>query len=317
MTTFSPPATFAATTGTLGNPYIYLDSMVLERLAEKLDLTVGQLVVFLGDLSGSGSDTGRIRNATGFGWARRFSSMGSETAAIVASSWEAAYDSISIGRKGLAFEETWQRAILQNDGITLQALANSIADSWLATLRYLICVQGATFATNAADDTATFDVDDAINLRNLYENTAGFTEGSVVNMLHTKQMQHLKASMRTSDAFKYSPDAFAAQQAIQSSAGFRGSFLGMDWFTSTDVVLNTDYYGFSYVRGALGFAVASTARLATVAPDALLVPQYGLAIKITDDDNQATSRVTGNAWLGVTSLSPTVAPQYLLRSNAS
>lgn len=317
MTTFNPPTTFADTYGTLGHAYSYLDSLVLERLAEKLDITAGNLVVFIGDLSGSGSDTARIRNATGFGWARRFSSMATETSAITASSWEAAYDSISIGRKGLAFEETWQRAILSNDGIGLMRLADSIADSWLATLRYLICVQGATFATNAADDTATFDVDDAINLRNLYENTTGFVEGGVINMMHPKQFQHLKASMRTSDAFKYSPDAFNAQQQIQSSAGFRGAFLGMNWYASTDVVLNTDYYGFSYVAGALGYAVASTARLAEVAPGALLVPTAGLAIKITDNDNQATSRVTGNAWLGVTSLSATVAPQYLLRSNAS
>lgn len=317
MTTFNAPQLQGDTYGTIGNPFQYLDAMVLQRLTEKFDMEMSGLVTYLGDLSGSGSDTGRIRNATGFGFARRMASMATETSSIVASTWEAAYDSISVSRKGLAFEQSWQREILQNDGIDIVKLANSIADSVIATLRYLVCQQGATFSTNAFDDTAPVDMDDVINLRNLYEATAGFTEGSVVNVISFTQMKQIKAAQRIENAFKF-PDSFNAQQALQAASGFKGSFLGMDWYTSTDVVLNTDYYGFSYVKGALGYAIANTNKLAALAgPSAQVVAPYGLIIDIESESNNATVRATGNAWMGVTSLAPTVAPQFLLRSNVS
>ena len=317
MTTLNSPQTYANSTSDLGNPFQYLDAMVLQRLTEKFDMEMSGLVAYLGDLSGSGSDTGRIRNATGFGFARRMASMATETSTVTASTWEAAYDSISVARKGLAFEQSWQREILQNDGIDIVKLANSIADSVIATLRYLVCQQGATFSTNAFDDTATVDMDDVINLRNLYEATAGFTEGGVVNVVSFAQMKQIKAAQRVEAAFKF-PDSFNAQQATQAASGFKGSFLGMDWYTSTDVVLNTDYYGFSYVKGAIGYAVANTQKLARYAEgSALLVPPYGLIINIESEAESATVRATGNAWMGVTSLSATVAPQFLLRSNVS
>lgn len=317
MTTLASPQTAADVNAVLGRSFDYFDAMVLERLVEKFDLLTTGAVVELGDMSGRGTDTARIPNATGYGWATRMSSMAGETSAITASALTAAYDSISIARKGLAFEDTFQRAILARDNLNLEFLANSVADSWLATLRYMLCVQGATFTTNAFDDTATTDVDDAINLRNLYENTDGFVVGGVSNFLHPIQMKFLRASIRSESAFKF-PDAFAQTQGLQSQSGYKGNFLDMKWFTSKDVVLNTDYYGFSCVDGALGYAVASTAALApTIGPSDFLLPRFGLSIHRKINGQQAMERIDANAWLGVTSLSATVAPQFLLRSNAS
>lgn len=321
MATFSPPILHADTESTWGLSYDYLGSAVLEQLVERQDVTNSPFAVYLGDLAGSGTDTLRIRNGTGWGYAASFTAMSTETQAITASSITGDYDAFTVARNGLAFEASYQRDGLNSDGINIEALAMSIVDSWRRLLLTKVCTTGAAFATNVADAAATLDVDDAIALRAAYEETSGFdlaVHGAPWAMLNPVQVKHLRASIRTESALLM-PDAFAQMQGIQNQAGFRMRFLDMDFYASDQVSLSGgDYYGFSGVRGSIGYVVMSTANIPVPSgADPQRVPQYGLLITRKTDGAQATNRVDANAWLGVAASSTTVAPQFLVRSNAT
>lgn len=316
MATINAPATHTQTEGYLGKPFTFFGDMVDQALAETFDPVAAQVVEFLGDFSGTGTDTARLRYYDGIGAATRMTAMSGETDAGSASGFTAAYDTLTFGRYHWAFEESFQRAGLADDPVGLEQIAGRVAESVTSTLRYLICQTGAAFSTNAADDTAKLDVDDMINLRNLAIQTEGF-RGRLISWLHPVPFTHFLASLRNETALKF-PEQFAADQRLRESAGFQGSWLGIDIFTSTDVVLNTDYYGFAYAPGAVGYGVMGTGNLGDLSDaNAVVVPNRGLVITRQTTGNQALKRIDANAYMGVAARSTSVAPQWLLRSNAT
>jgi len=137
-------------------------------------------------------------------------------------------------------------------------------------------------------------------------------------MFNPVQITHLRSSTRSETALQM-PDAFAQLQGIQSQAGFRMRFLDMDIYGSDSVTLSGgDYYGFSGVRGSIGYVVMSTQNIDVPSgADPQRVPEFGLLITRETDGSQATNRIDANAWLGVAKASTTVAPQFLMRSNAT
>jgi hypothetical protein len=320
MATLNAPIRHADSESVLGQDVDYLGLAVLQQLTERFDVLTGPMATFLGDLAGSGSDTLRIRNATGYGYAGSFTAMSTETQSITASSITANFDAFTVSRNGIAYESTFQRDALASDGLNIDALAASIPDAWASLLRSKVCTVGAAFTTNKADAAATLDVDDMINLRAGYEESAGFdlaVHGAPYVMLHPSQITKLRASIRSETSLQM-PDAFAALQGIQSQSGLRFRFLDMDVYGSNDVSLaGGDYYGFSSVRGGIGFVVASTANIPVpTGVDAVRVPEFGLLITKSADGSQAYNRVDANAWLGVAAASSTVAPQFLMRSQS-
>lgn len=319
MPTFLPPSRHADVSATLGQSFQYLESMVRLQLAEQQNLLSSPLLFPVGDLAGSGADTARIRRATGIGWAASMTAMSSETETIIASSWSGNYDAFSVGRYGLAFEETFQHAGLQNHGIDFAAVAASIPSSLFRQLRSLACTTGVGFNNNKADDTAALDVDDAIALRAAYEETSGFdiaVNGRPWVMLHTGQISDLRASMRSETALKF-PERFDASQGLQSSAGLRFTFLDMDFYASNDVAATGgDWHGFSGVPGKIGWVHMSTGRVPVAAGSLVQrVPEVGLIVTMSTEGAQAYNRMDANAWLGTAALDDTVAPGFLFRSN--
>jgi len=228
--------------------------LIRQQLAERFDVAAGGLIASVGDVAGSGSDTIRTRRATGYGWSKAMASLASETQAIAASPVTVGVDDITIGRQGLAFSESFQHAIQDDAMLKVDDLAGYMVDSYLATLRSLLCTTGATFATNSADPAATLDVNDWIALRADFEETAGF-DGRAVAVLHPVQVAHLRSSIRSETALQY-PESFELYQRMQAEAGFRFTFLGIDIYASQDVSLSGgDYYGFAYQPGAIAYAV--------------------------------------------------------------
>lgn len=320
MPALSVPIAHGSAEAQLGRAYELLQGQIRLELAEKFDGNMARLgVVRLFDFAGSGTDVVRVRRATGFGWATAMAAMASETAPIVASAVSAAYDTLSIGRYGIAFEETFQHAILDGSGVTLDnmvATAESIQQSYWATVRGLVCTQGSGFSTNAATDTATLDVDDVINLRGLYFETDGF-EGRVINVVKPRQYTSLQASKRSETALQAESARFDLDQGLRSSGGYVETFLGMDFFSFSDVVTSGgDDYGFSFAEGAIGWGMASTADMGDLSDAApIFIPEYGIVITKQTTGSQAYKRRDANAWVGTTALSATVAPQFLLQSD--
>ena len=111
MATLNAPIRHADSESVLGQDFDYLGLAVLQQLTERFDVLTGPMATFLGDLAGSGSDTLRIRNATGYGYAGSFTAMATETQSITASSITANYDAFTVSRNGIAYESTFQRCV--------------------------------------------------------------------------------------------------------------------------------------------------------------------------------------------------------------
>lgn len=315
MATLSPPILHSDAEGQLGRPFDFLGDAIALELAENFDVTMNGLVVMLGDLSGSGSDTGRLRRATGFGWSTTFSDMATETDPIVATAIQAAYDSITIGRVGLAFEESFTRAVLADDPISVEYLAQSFLSSYLATVRSKLAAQVASFSTNVADATATLDVDDWIALRNAFENTTGFA-GMANALLKPRQVGYLRSSIRAETGLQF-PEPHEAYQRLQVNNGLRMSYLGIDIYASGDITTSSgDDFGGAWVPGAVGMAVGDASGIGDISDaNGQVVPGWGIVITRKTDGQSATKRVDGNALLGLTTISPNVAPQFLIRND--
>jgi hypothetical protein len=317
MTVLNSPLLASDAESSIGYAYRYLPGMIRQALAERFDVAAGGLVARIGDVAGSGSDTVRTRRVTGLGWSKTMASLGSETEAIAASPLTVGTDDITIGRHGLAFSESFQHAIQDDAMLRVDDIAGSFVDSYLATLRSLVCTTGATFSTNSADAAATLDVNDWIALRGDFEASAGF-DGRAVSILHPEQITHLRNSIRSETALQY-PESFELYQRMQAEAGFRFTFLGIDIYGSSDVSLSGgDYYGFAYSPGALAYAVGSTAQMGDLSDSApVFVPEWGIVVTRKTDGQSATKRIDANAFVGVGKLSAELFPQFLIRSNAT
>lgn len=315
LTSIGIPGSHSAAEPLLGQSYVYLDMSIRQQLAERF--SVREILDYWGDLAGTGSDTLALRRVGGFGWGAAFTAMSSETELIVARAITAALQQMSIGRHGIKFQETFTRAILSGDRITLDAIAVSIVDSVEATMRALAATTVGTFTNNAANAAATCDVDDAIALREAFEGTTGFDANmEVISMCHPLQLGHLRASMRSETALKF-PERFDADQGLQSNAGFRFEFLNMKWYASGDIATSAStYLGGAYVRGALGWAKSSVSNVGELGGGApLYIDEIGLLITRGFDGATAQKELVGNLWTGVGQVSTDVLPAYQFKNH--
>ena len=318
VTSIGIPGTHAAAEALLGLSFNYLDAMILQVAAEKFDASL--LLDFWGDLSGSNSDTMAKRRVGGIGWGASFTTMGSETEQIAPSALSAAMDTISVARHGLAFEESFTRAILSGDGVTLEAIATTIVLTGSKKLRSLLCAHIASnFGSNVADAAATADVDDCIAARAAFEDYPGFDASAPITaLLHGTQIKHIRASARGETALKF-PERFDADQSIQNQAGFRFRFLGMDYYASQDVTLSSsDYFGGVWQRGAVGWCKASPSAVGDIQDaNPVFVDDLGMVVTKDTRGSQALKRIDANMFAGVGQLSTDVAPAFLWRNQSA
>ncbi len=316
MSTLNSPILHGDAETPLGQAFSFLAPAVLEQLVEKFDVGAAGIVSFWGSLAGSGSDTGRVRRATGYGFGATFAPMATETSPIALSAIQAAFDDITLARHGLGFSETFMRRILSGDGLTLEFVAAQITDSWLRYLRYQACVVGATYATNPADASATLDVDDALAVAAHFEETSGYGGQQIKAVHRARQLTRLKASINAQGSLQF-PEQFEKYQGVKGSDGFRFRFLDIDWHASGDVVNSSgDDFGFAHVEGALGYVVGGTESLTGLAGvDPQVVPDMGLVVTRETNGRDSVSAVYANTYLGVAKLDATVAPQCLIRND--
>lgn len=317
MTTIAPPVDFAQTQGDLGLDYIFTAERIQLELQDKLDILGMGTVPLLGDLAGSGTDTLRVTQVGSVGWSRRMASMGSETDTITASPITTGYVEVAIGMYGLAHEETYQQQVLSREpGISLEALEAMVPLSWLSTFRYLVCVEGATFATIVGGAATQLSVDDWIDLITAHNETLG-GEGNPGSTLAPQQMTQLVASFRTEPAFQNLAADFAAMQKVgnmQIKPNFAG--LGIDVALTDDVQQSGGaYQGFSMTPGGIGWARASTSSIRPhVAGVGMYLPEFGVFVERIGKGEQGKARYEARSWLGVNSGSSDVFVQRRVRS---
>ena len=317
VTSLGIPGSHATAEPLLGRSYDFFGSAVLQAAAERFD--VRNLLDFWGDLAGSGTDTMAQRRVSGMGWGASFTTLASETEAIAPSAISAAMDTTAIGQHGLSLEETFKRAILSGDGMTLEAAAAMLVDSVQAKLRSLTAYHiGANFGSNTADAAAQADVDDVVATRAAFEDYAGFDPAvaRVVGMLDPTQIKHVRASMRSETALKF-PERFDADQSLQRNAGFRFTFMDMDFYASGDVTYGSStWYGGFWQLGALGWVKASPSQVGNIADvNPTFVDELGLLISRETSGTVSTKKLIAHLFAGVGQVSTDVLPAFQFRSH--
>jgi len=315
MTTISPVNTHGQFEGDVGFSYVFAAEAIRLEIAERLDPISESLAVLYGDLTASGSDVLRITRYGGVGFHEAMTAMSTETEPIVASGLTTNFDTITLGRYGLAKEESYQAKILSREGmINIDALAQLVGPSWLKTLRQQVASTGAgiTGVTGTSGTAWTFD--DELDLVAYYHETEGF-DGGVIAVRHPEQFTDLRGSLRTEPNYQF-PEITSAIQELRGAGGALPTFLGIMNYSSFDVTSSGgDHQGFSYVRGGIGWVRASTLPVTVEDPDrAIVVPEFGLIIEFKSSGNVATARFDANAWFGTGLLDPTLFPQRRIRS---
>ncbi len=319
MATFTAPVTFAQTQAVLGFSYVFAANAMAMALSEDLDPAALGLVTGVGDLAGSGSDTFRLTFIDGLGRAEAFTTMGSETAAITATGFDADNDTVTIARRGLAKEESFQNRLLGREDTAAVFLENLVAFVPASIRRTIMdltatAYQSITGSVGATGTVWTFD--DEMDMLAALRETDGF-EGIALANRHPEQYTQLIESMRNEPAYQ-SAEVDQRLASLANSNGITERLWGVDNISSNRITQSGgDHIGAVYAPGAFVLAHASTAALGNIIPSDQLVaafPDQGLVITRSVTGNTATGRWDANLWDGVAQRSPLVFPAFKLIS---
>ena len=326
-TSIVAPASHTQTESTVGFSYVFAEEEIRQEIAEQLDALDAGLAEAVGDLAGSGSDTIRVTRVGGIGLAERFTAMSTETEAIPASGYTLGLDTVTIGRYGLAKEQTFQDQGLQRPGgsIGLDRLMSEVPRSWVATLRYLVATAAGTFASGSGTSGVAWSLDDELELIAAFHETAGYDPSNPAMIPRTMRAPicytQLRNSLRNEPGYQSDAAMMSALLGLNNGKTPGGAFpfLGLVNFASNDVVTSgSDRIGGAWVPGAIAWATMSTSSIRTVNPAAtMMIPQYGILIVEETVAGIATGRFAANAWVGVDLVDATLAPQFTITHSAS
>ena len=296
--------------------YVFAAEQIRADIADTLNVLDYGLVQQVGELSGSGSDTVRVAQMGSIGWSEAMVAAGSEVSAIAETGYTTDYTDFAIARYGLAKAMSYTSQILNRpDDITLQRIVEMVPDSFLKTLRSLMCTAGATFSASTGAVTTAWSFDNELDFIAAFHETAGF-DGNLVSVRHPEQYSDLRESLRNEPAYQF-PEIQSYIQGVRPSQGPGAfEFLGVRNFASTDVTASGGgHNGFAYVPGAIGWVTASTLPVKVENPDQTIqIPEYGLVCEMVSKPNTAQSQINCNAYMGCSAADSALYPQRKLIS---
>ncbi len=314
MAVHTPPVVFSSTQADVGFPFVFAEQDIITEIADSLDVLGLGVVPLVGDLAGSGSDVVRVTRIGGVGWQLPFATMGSEVAAITASGFRTGFDTVAIARHGLRMQESQTNQILSREPeVLLEQLKTRIPQSWMKTFRQKVAAAGAGFSGAVGTTGTDWTFDDELALVAFFHETEGF-EGEAITMRHPEQFTDLRQSIRVEPNFQF-PEVTATIQGLVAGSG-SFDFLGFRNFSTFDITQSGgDHQGFAMAPGAIGWAVASTLNVEVEDPDqALFIPEFGLVCEKKTDGNTAQNEWNANAYFGVATADPSIAPQVRIVS---
>ena len=234
-----------------------LENEVAAQLADLASIRKSGALRFLGDVSGSGSDAVRMR----------FAAWGAKTPFVSANE----YDDVdpttlststavcTVARSSLRWNIS-DLASLTGFGSDLDpfSLGASLAASCEARINEIICATFASASASAGVSAAALSVDDFLDAQfalELKSNT-----GEIYAILHPKQVNHLKDSLRgeSNNAIGYNPAT--ADMIKFLGQGVVGTLLGCTVFKSDAVKLDgpsTNRVGMMMSAGGVAYAVGT------------------------------------------------------------
>jgi hypothetical protein len=302
MATISPPALASAVNTEVGFAYTFAQIAIERRLQDALNVEAAGLVRLVGDAAGSGSDVIRVTNIGGIGYNLAMSALASETAAITPSPFDLGYSTVTIADYGLAFEESYKAQILGREpAAMLDALVQTMPESFLRTLRDLTATTIAGFSTSVGSSGAALDMDHLLDLLAAFRENPG--AGQPMVMLHPKQVSDLVDSIRSETTLSLSVSEFGGLQGLQGGAQTIRNFagLGIDISMSTSITDDaTDYFGGAYSIGGVGYAVGSTAGVRARGIDAIRIPEFGTIVTFpSSSSTNGKETAEARSFLGV------------------
>jgi hypothetical protein len=302
MASISPPALASAVNNEVGFAYTFAQIAIQRRLEDALNVQAAGLVRLVGDAAGSGSDVIRVTNIGGIGFNLAMSALASETAAITPSPFDLGYSTVTIADYGLAFEESYKAQILGREpAAMLDALVQTMPESFLRTLRDLTATTVAGFSTVIGSSGTALTMDNALDLLAAFRENPG--SGQPVVMLHPKQVSDLVDSIRSETTLSLSVSEFGGLQGLQGGAQTIRNFagLGFDISMSTSITDDTtDYFGGAYSAGGVGYAVGSTAGVRARGIDAIRIPEFGTIVTFpSSSSTNGKETAEARSFLGV------------------
>jgi len=302
MASISPPALASAVNNEVGFAYTFAQIAIERRLQDALNVEAAGLVRLVGDAAGSGSDVIRVTNIGGIGFNLAMSALASETAAITPSPFDLGYSTVTIADYGLAFEESYKAQVLGREpAAMLDALVQTMPESFLRTLRDLVATTVAGFTTSVGSSGTALTMDNALDLLAAFRENPG--SGQPVVMLHPKQVSDLVDSIRSETTLSLSVSEFGGLQGLQGGAQTIRNFagLGFDISMSTSITDDTtDYFGGAYSAGGVGYAVGSTAGVRARGIDAIRIPQFGTIVTFpSSSSTNGKETAEARSFLGV------------------
>ena len=312
----APPTSHGATESYLGLSYVFAAKEIDIAMCDELDVMGLGLARLVGDFAGAGTDTMRVDFVDGVGFDLPMAAIATETDSIVPSSPTFGYSEVSLAQYGLAFADTYKLQLLSRQpAMLVDYLISTLPQSWVATMRSLVCTAGSTFASGVGAATTALSIDDLLDLNAARRLVSGARIPIVV--LHGHQVNQAVESARQEPAYQSSVAQFLANSAMVEDH-VHPNWLGLGFtMACTNSVVNSGggYVGFASAPGGIGWAGADPSRIKPAGLNPIKVPQYGLLIEdIPDQAGQSIRQTNARAFLGVAIGDPLVFFQRKLTS---
>jgi len=287
--------TFSSNSANMRAAEIY-NTLIWETLVDRIDLR--SLGVNLGDLGGSGSDT--LETGTVTLSDAMAAANGDEVTGATPTDLTDGNVTVAVAQQIISYKVSDMFMVTGAPGqVSLPRLAVAAADAYVLRVTDMICGLLDNFSTTAGTTEVDLTTDDWFSA--MFSLEQAIVPGPYAAVLFPTQYTDLQSSLRSEGgAVQFLPAT--AEQLSLRGPGYKGSFLGVDIWTSDSVVTANgaeDSGGAMFGMGAWGYAEASARQqmpgsIAASAPAGS--PVYA---EFARDANPGLTEVVAHAFVGV------------------
>lgn len=281
-------------------PTFALEGPLREKLMDNANLMTSGFVPLVGDVSGTGSKTMRLRYLDAIGYGLSMASAANENTSVTPSAVTATTADVSIGRYMIGYLNTYTNQIIATPGeLTTEGLADYIAKSYIAAWMDLLATTIATAATTSGQSGVPASFDDWLDVTYYYDGLEG--QVNAIGLLHGTQFSNLKDSWRDEPNFQM-PEFSDALLSLKGGPGFKNILLGIPTYVSSRVTAGSgNRKGAVWAPGAVVWARGGTQSIkpSVAAENVINMPDLGLILEMGGVPGDATGRIDGNAFFGM------------------
>lgn len=263
-------------------------------LSDRTSIRTTGAIQYFGSVNGAGSDTVAIRQA-GLDGYDAMAVTAAEDTDVTATSLQDASASIAVARYSLR-RDLGDLAELTGQGasdITVQRLAASAVGEAEKCFMGLVATAIATFGTDVGSSGVDASVDDFFSGISTLE--VANNSGPYFMLIHPQQLSDLQTSIRA-EAGALQFMAPTQEMLNAKGAGYAGSFLGVDVYTSSQVTSSGgNRHGAMWAAGALGYADANPI---IGFGDTVRPAGSPVVVEIQRDASRAVTEVINHAYFG-------------------